>query len=282
MKITVNSKNDPEYEKIFDDLIRDVFGFSFAPWLAKKIWDERYESYSVIRDGRALSNLCIFKTDMLIGGLKVTANQFGAVATRKSERNKGLSSLLMNHVLALYPDTPAFLYANPGVIGFYGRFGFSRTAMYRPETAAVINNPVGGAVKCSPEDILLLEALDNRRVFSGIVDDVNTQPVKIFHLLLDYPDDIYYLPRCGAAVVAKQEGGRLFLADVLTRESPTFEDLKKELPFNGVNRVEFGFCPDWLGVEPDWTDIDSNSEPFFIRGGWRLPGKFRFPVLSAT
>ena len=117
-------------------------------------------------------------------------------------------------------------------------------------------------------------------VYERMLDDLNTQPVQVFHLLMDYPDGIYFLPGCGATVVAEQDGGTLFIADVITSKLITFDELITELPFSGVEYVEFGFCPDWLGVCPDWKPVDEESEPFFIRGKWDLPDIFRFPAMS--
>jgi GNAT superfamily N-acetyltransferase len=282
MNITVSRNNNPAYERQFDELIKEVFCFSFAPWFDRKLWDERYESYSIIQDGTMLSNVCICKTDMLIRGQTIRAHQFGAVATRESERGKGLSRLLMDYILSLYPDVPAFLYANPSVIDFYPRFGFRQAPALLPGIVVTINNTLGRAIKYSPDDELIIHMLGGRRIYSSIADSVNTQPVQIFHLLTDYRDDIYYLPKCGAMIVAEQELGRLFLADVVTPEPISFDELKKELPFSGVAYVEFGFCPDWLGVDPQWERADAGKEPFFLRGNWDLPEAYRFPAMSAT
>jgi len=282
MHITVTSKNDPAFEAMFDNLIRDVFGFSFAPWLSRKVWNERYESYSIIQDGEMLSNVCIYKTDRRIGGQAVRAHQFGAVATRESERKRGLSRQLMDHVLSLYPDVPAFLYANPSVIDFYPQFGFRQADTYQPYIVATIDNPPGKVRQYSGEDAFVYRMLCGKRVYSDVVDCMNTQSIALFHLLLSYPEDLYFLSNCGALVVAKQEGNKLFLADVVCERPITFEELKKELPFFGIESVAFGFCPDWLGVQPNWEQIDGNKEPFFLRGDWNLPVLFRFPALSAT
>ena len=46
---------------------------------------------------------------------------------------------------------------------------------------------------------------------------------------------------------------------------------KPALPFFGETRVEFGFCPEWLGVTPNWEPVDAEKEPFFIYGEWDLP-----------
>ena len=119
-------------------------------------------------------------------------------------------------------------------------------------------------------------------VFSSIIDDTNTQPIQAFHLLLDYAGSIYYLPDCGAIIVAEQENDRLFIADVIAKHPMAFDSLRKELPFSGITYVEFGFCPDWLGIEPHWEPVEGDKEPFFIRGAWALPDRFRFPAMSAT
>ena len=282
INISMNRHNDPVYEAMFDDLIQEVFDFSFAPWFACKLWDERYESYSIIQEGKMLSNVCIYKTDMLLRGKTLRVHQFGGIATRKSVRRKGLSRILMEHVLSLYADIPAFLYANSSVTDFYPLFGFRRAQAYRPGIATEINNPSGKAVKYDARDSFISEALNGNRIYSDIADSLNTQPIQTFHLLLDYPDSIYFLPDCGAVVIAEQNYGVLFLADVISQSPISFDKLKSELPFSGVNYVEFGFCPDWLGVDPRWEPEDEVEEPFFLIGDWSLPETFRFPAMSVT
>lgn len=282
MQITLNNHNDRSYEEMFGNLIHEVFGFSFAPWFECKLWDEQYESYSVIENGRMLSNTCIYKTEMNVCGKPFYALQFGGVSTRKEERGKGLSRLLIEHIIAKYPDVPAFLGANSSVIDFYTHFGFRPVQTYHPKIAVAINSDKCDTIKLNPEDITVTQAIQNRTMHSNTLDSLNTQSIQIFHLLLDYPDAIYHLPGCGAIVVAKQKDDALFIADVIADTPVSFDTLQKELPFNGVQSVEFGFCPDWLGVAPEWEPIDATKEPYFIRGDWNLPPNFRFPIMSET
>ena len=63
-EIVLTNKNDADYERMFDDFINEVFGFSFAPWFAEKVWDERYESYSIILDNRIL--FCLLRNAIVI------------------------------------------------------------------------------------------------------------------------------------------------------------------------------------------------------------------------
>jgi len=267
---------------MFDTLMTEVYGFSFSPWLERKLWDERYESYSFIRDGKMLSNVCIYKTDLLIRGERVRAHQIGAVATLEGERGKSLSRTLIEHILGAYPGTPAFLYAGADVLNFYPRFGFQRKYTYRPVLGASINNKTENAVKYLPDDAFVQKMLYGGRVYSDLADAMNMQSVQMFRLLMSYTDNIYFLPGCGALVVARQKDDKLFIADVITEKPLAFDILCNELPFNGVELVEFGFCPDWLGAVPRWERMDWDREPVFFFGDWELPEIFRFPVLSAT
>jgi len=282
LKIQQSSGNNPAYEEKFNDLIQSVFGFSFAPWIEYGLWDENYESYSIIEDGVMLSNICVNKIDLLVQGEAVRAIQLGAIATRESARGRGLSRLLMEHVLAKYPNTQAYLAANPSVAGFYQQFGFMQVQISSPEIEVEIDNDPATAVKYDFEDDEVMEALKNRGAFSSIIDCKNSQTIQMFHLLMEYDEDIYYLPKLDVFVIARQEGDGLFLADVIAKKPVAFDMLVKELPFAGVKEVEFGFCPDWLGVQAEWTPLDMAEELFFIKGEWNLPSQFRFPALSET
>ena len=229
-----------------------------------------------------LANICVYKTKMLVCGKPFNALQFGGVATRKAERGKGFSRLLMEHILAKYPDMPAFLGANPTVTSFYPRFGFRPVQTYRPYVNVAIDNKRSSAIWLTPDDAVVLSALHARKTNSNMLDSLNSQPVNRFHLILDYPDAICLLPESGAIVIAEQKDDALFIADVIAQTPVSFDTLLKELPFCGVQRVEFGFCPDQLDVSPEWTPTDSTKAPYFTRGEWNMPDNFRFPIMSET
>jgi GNAT superfamily N-acetyltransferase len=282
MQITMNNHNNKVYTELFCEFIKDIFCFSFAPWLERKLWDERYESYSVIDNGRMLANICVYKTEMNVCGKPFYTLQFGGVAVRKEKRSMGLSRLLTEYILEKYNNIPVFLGANSRVTKFYPRFGFRPVQTYHPKIQAAINNSQCNAIKRGPDDITVIQAIQCRTMYSNTLDSLNTQPIQMFHLLLDYSDAIYHLPDHDTIVVAEQNGDKLFIADVIAKTPISFDTLQKELPFNGIQCVEFGFCPDWLGVDPEWEPVDMAEEPYFICGEWNLPEKFRFPIISET
>jgi len=276
------NRNEPEYEGLFDALINEVFGFSFDVWLRRKLWDERYVSYSIIDDGKMLTNLCICDTAMKVGGKLFRAIQLGAVCTSKHARGKGLSKRLMERVMSDYADIPAFLFANDSVIDFYPRFGFRQMQTYRPVLHKMIDNDPQKAVKLDADDPVVVNAINNRSSYSEIFDCLNTQPIQRFHLLMDYPDDIYHMPGLDVIVVACREDNRLFIADIISGKPVAFETIKPDLPFNDIDVIEFGFCPDRLDVSPVWEPVPMTDVMFFVKGKWNLPEAFRFPAMSVT
>jgi len=282
MEIVMSNKNDPVYQAMLDDLIQEVFGFSFAPWFEYELWDDNYESYSIIENGKMLSNICIYKADLTIQGVKTPAIQFGAVATRKAERGKGYSRILMAHVLALYPNTPSFLFANEGVRDFYPKFSFRQVQNHIPQITVDINNAHAPTMLDIDGDFDFIRTAMQNRVTSGVLDCTNSQSIQFFHLIMAYWENIYHLPGCGAIVIAKQKGDKLTLVDVIATVPITFEKLAAELPFAGIRTVQFGFNPDWLGVSPTWTPNNMTENPFFIKGEWDLPQHFIFPKTSET
>jgi len=278
--MVMNNQNNPAYEAMFNDFIQETFGFSFAPWFAANSWDSNYESYSVIENGQMIANVCIYKADMLIDGKKIPSIQFGAVATRKKARGRGLSRMLMEHVLSLYPNTLAYLSANSSVVDFYPKFGFKQIQTYTPQITISINNAHITDVECHLDT--LKNALLNRGNYSSVLDIVKPYSVPLFHFLMQYEEDTYHLPKCNAIVVATKKANTLFIADVISEKPVSFNEIAAELPFTGIETVTFGFCPDKLDVSPTWKPTDMTEDPFFIRGDWNLPDKFCFPATSST
>lgn len=281
-KITMQNRGDSHYKTLRNDLIQEVFGFTFVKWDALGLWDDRYESYSIIEDGKMLSNIFVYKVELLIGGKVFRAYQLGGVATRKDCRGQGLSRQIMEHILERYPETPLFLFANRNVLDFYPRFGFKRVTESLPYVCMSIDNSQAQVCKLALDSDIYASILYNRKIFSGMLDCTNTQSVQIFNVMMSYPDSIYHIPERGCIVIAKQDGDKLFIADIIAIKQIQFDALAPFLPFSGISRVEFGFCPDWLDVKCEWERITDDNDAMFIRGEWPLPRQFKVPATSIT
>ncbi len=282
MLITCQNRNAAAYERLFDALIQDTFGFSFAPWFAAGLWDERYESFSIIEDGVMLANLCLFRCQLRFGERPVTAYQLGAVATRKEHRGKGLSRRLVAHIDQRYPDAPMFLFANPSVLDFYPRFGFRRVYESCPSAVLTVHNPDAPAHRLAPGDPLVWRYLTNNRPASRALHAANLETVEFFHLLLEYSEDIYHMPELDVLVVAAAQAGELFLPYLNKPEGVSFAEVAARLPFTHIHAVRFGFMPDRLDLPCAWTRLESGDEAMFVRGALPLPEPFAFPALAKT
>jgi len=100
MQITLCNKNDKEYQEKLNALQKPIF-LDFQFWYNLNLWDNNYESYSVMQNDEIISNICIYKTDILFAGKRCQALSVGAVATKEGYRGNGYSRLLMEHIIKI-------------------------------------------------------------------------------------------------------------------------------------------------------------------------------------
>ncbi|MCL6589055.1 MAG: GNAT family N-acetyltransferase [Firmicutes bacterium] len=264
---------------MLNNLLKDIF-FDFQFWYDLNLWDKNYESYSIIEDGEMVSNVCVFKTQILFNQKKYTALSIGAVATKKEFRGRGLSRILMDHVIQKYEGTPMYLSANDGVAGFYPKFGFKRIFEKLPVCEVKINNDLQ-PVKLRYDDPKVWDYVFKRVNFSPILDCLNTASINIFHIYWGYLKDfIYEIPELDTLVIAGQEDSILKLIGVFSLKDISFSELVRYLPFGNVTKVEFGFMPYWPDL--DYTMQEYETDPAFVRGLRCDLGDFKFPELSVT
>ncbi len=264
---------------MLNNLLKNIF-FDFQFWYDLNLWDENYESYSIIDNGEIVSNICVFKTQILFNQKQYSGLSVGAVATKKEYRGRGLSRVLMEHIIKKYDNVPMYLSANDGVIDFYPKFGFERIYEKLPICECVINNDAMPN-KLSYDDPKVWNYVYKRVNFSQKLDCLNTASVNIFHIYLGYLKDcIYELPEINTIVIAEQKGEILKLIGVFSMKDICFSDLVRYLPFTNVKKVEFGFMPYWSDV--NYIMKEYETDPLFVRGLRCNLGDFKFPELSIT
>ncbi|MCL2545055.1 MAG: GNAT family N-acetyltransferase [Clostridia bacterium] len=282
MPIVFCNSNDKGYQRRLNALLSPTF-FDFAFWYDLNLWDERYESYAFAPDGAngpIVSNICVFKTRLLWRGRPLEALSLGAVCTDPQHRGRGYARMLMEHVLQRYPDRAMYLSANESVLDFYPRFGFRPAREKLPVLICTIDNACP-PVKLAFDGPEVARYVRERKVFSGVLDCANADPVTLFHIHLGpYKDCLYEIPECQTLVVASQEGAKLHLHGLFALGPVRWDELAARLPFSGVRRVAFGFTPDALGAPFHWEDFD--GDPLFVRGAACELGDFKFPDLCFT
>ncbi len=109
-KMTNGLTATASFKDQYNDLIMQVFGFSFDTWFSHNLWGKDYESYSIIENNTMLANASVFRMKLLVDDRPLDCLQVGAVATRKEYRGQGLSRKIMNCILDTYSETPCFLF----------------------------------------------------------------------------------------------------------------------------------------------------------------------------
>lgn len=272
------------YKREMNELMLEVFGFSFAEWYERDMWNEDYESYAILAEGRMLANISVYKMKLLVRGKEQEWLQIGAVATRAEERGKGYGRLLMEHILGVYPQGRFMLCANGRATGFYSKFGF-KPVEYKEAYMEVSALPSGGREqrKLTLSDPEVDSYLRGRCQFSGVLDCTNGYAINWFHLVNGLGDFLWEIPQLEALVVAEQAEEELLLHDVIARRPLTFAELQPYLPFPGVKMLRFGFNPDWLGISPPRREHQVEDGFFMLRGNWEpAEPDFILPKLILT
>lgn len=279
MKLIHCNQQNRDFEKKFDQLMTRVFGLSFEPWNELQLWDENYDRFVIENEeGLFVSSVCVYKVQMKLGDHTFHAYQIGGVATLPEYEKQGLSRKLLEHVIERFGDHPMYLFANPAVTEFYPKFDFQRVIPSIPVKDVNLDQDT------QPKKATVYDAVklaQQRSQFSEVLDVVDAASINAFHYVLAYPDDLYWI-NDHTIIVAQRQGTTLYLIDVIASQPITFKELEKLLPFQDIDKLSFGFIPDFLDTDYNWMPSNTSHMFLFLRGNWPLPEKFRFPATTET
>jgi len=279
MQVELCNGSDKKYQQRLNRLLKGIF-LDFQFWYDLNLWDDNYESYSIADGDEIVSNICVYKAQLLFRGQTHLALSVSAVATRQDCRGRGLSRRLMEHIIEKYDGIPMYLSANQGVVDFYPRFGFRRVYKKQPVYGGTINNHLEPH-RLPYNDPKVWGYVWDRVNFSKELDCLNTASINLFHIHLGYlKDSLFEIPELETMVVAEQQGTTLKLMGVFSLKTIRFADLLRHLPFCHVERIEFGFMPCWSDLS--FHMEEQETDPLFVRGLACDLGDFKFPELSVT
>jgi GNAT superfamily N-acetyltransferase len=279
--MTNRSKFTEKFDEQINDLMLHALDFSFDKWHAKKVWDDDYERYSIIENDIMLANISVFKMKMLINGEQREFLQFGSVATREEYRGKGLSRKLMEHIFSIYPDTPTFLHGGDSVVEFYPKFGFVPSAYKQPYIEYKLQN-CGEMIKLNINDPKVDQYLRERSQYSKVFDCLNQYSINWFHLLYGHSNNVYEIQQLDLMIIAKQNGNKLTIYDIVAKKTVSFEEIAPHLYFEGVDTIQFVFNPDWLGIEYSMKEYKIHDANPFAKGGFGVEGEYMIPGMIIT
>lgn len=270
-------------------LVQGTFGIDFRTWYDRGYWNERYIPYSLTEGGKVVANVSVNLVDMVVEGERLRTVQLGTVLTHPEYRGKGYSASLMERVIEEYEQQCEFMYlfANDTVLKFYPRFGFKSVeermfSMPFSMQALASATPLRKLRVDDPDDLALLyEIAKGRAPVSHRLGTVNTEGIFMFYALNVFPEDMYYMEREETVVIARNEGDRLHLYDVVSKDVSrmNLERLLPNFASAGTKEVWFHFTPDeglpGLSTEPHRGGL-------FVRStsAARYPEGLKHPITS--
>ena len=286
--LIVDYKSDPVLRNLFYDFIDTVFpSADFREWCNKGFWADEFVPYSLVDDGKIISNVCISKMKLLIEGNETNGIQIGAVGTIPEYRNKGLSRYLMDIALDKYQNSADlfFLFANETVTDFYPKFGFKQynEVVYRSESDIPASNYSARKLNISDQsDITILNSLLNRRApLTKLFGAVDYSFITMWHVFNICKDDIYYLEDENIIVIYTQKNNHLDIWDVIYEDEFDITETLSKVINNKIESINFHFPPDVLNYKYDHTE--KSDTLLFIRGEFKLSDiTFKFPVTAQT
>lgn len=118
-EIVKHYRDDPALRASFNALAEKTFGLNFEGWYQNGFWQDNYEPYSVVLEGRVVANVSVNRTDLVIRGERKKVLQLGTVMTDEAHRNQGMIRAIMERIGKDYPDVDGiYLFANDSVVDF--------------------------------------------------------------------------------------------------------------------------------------------------------------------
>lgn len=133
MELISNYMTDDSSRKMLNELTLKTFGFSFDGWVKDGYFEGDYIPYSLVEDGRMISNVSANKMHFLQRGVEKNYIQLGTVMTDEQYRKQGLARKLMEHVISKYENEcdGIYLFGNLSAVDFYLKNGFRIINQYR-------------------------------------------------------------------------------------------------------------------------------------------------------
>lgn len=133
MQLIHDYRNDEGLRKSFNELAVKVFGLDFENWYKNGFWQDNYTPYSIVEDGKVVSNVSVNTCNMNYRGKIVRLIQLGTVMTDPEYRGRGYARILMEQIIKDYEDKVdgIYLWGNDSVVDFYPKFGFKSSEEYQ-------------------------------------------------------------------------------------------------------------------------------------------------------
>lgn len=231
-------KENPTLKKAFFELAEKVHHIDIAAWEKAGWWDESYIPYTYFKNGKAISNVSVFKLDFMVDGTPKHYIQVSTVMTDLEYRRQGLAGDLLLRAVSDWKNKcdGIFLFSSDMALKFYAMAGLNP----KLESAWSYHSAgTGSSLRrldlSNPDDMMLFRhCFDKGNPFSRL-SAVNDLSLVMFHCGSHLADCIYYLESEDAVLIIDHENTLL--------EAYGGTDLSNILCALPQGRFELGFAP---------------------------------------
>ena len=220
MTIEINYRDNESLRYSFNELAGKVFGgLNFEGWYRNGFWKDNYIPYSVVADGKIVSNVSVNTCDMNYDGKIVKLIQLGTVMTDPDYRGRGYARMLMEKIIEDYENKVdgIYLFANDSVVDFYPKFGFRKSREYQFSKAVKID------IEWTAQLVPMTEKSDwdnmvqilNKTEQNAKVYMVSNAGLYMFYLAQFMRENTFYIEDCDSYAIAEIEGDTLILHAVV-------------------------------------------------------------------
>ncbi len=286
MKIEYRSDyfDDPDAKASFERCAKRIFGLDFSRWKARGLWDDQYKAFSAFDGGECVASICVYPSEMRVGGSEKKGAQLLTVGTLPEYRSQGIQREIWRRVHAWIQQRCdfAFLFTDESAAGFYERLGLRR----QPEHYDVVSCPQlarGDDVRFKKLDLeqdgdyaIVKRLAGEREMVSDRLGFFNPN-LLLFMFLYFYQSWSYYLEDIDTVIVAQEMGDRLRIHDIVAKKMPKLSDIESFLAQCEKKGIEFLFCTDRLGLDQPTRKKRVEEDVLFVSEDFELEGQFVFP-----
>lgn len=285
-----NCRNNDRLRSMFFDFTRRIYpNVDFVDWYARGFWHDEYTPHVIVEKDRIVANVSTTRMKLIVDNREVNGVQIGTVGTIPEYRGRGLSRVLMEHVVDKYRESTEliFLFADDDVLDFYPKFGFRRCHASLFTATSSIPSPAFSARRLdihSQTDTALIESLLQRRMtLTGIFGALDYAFITHWHLLNIFAKDLLYLEKDNAIIIARERNAALHVYDVICSQPIALpQSLGSVMTSSETESIVYYFPPDRLPFGYDEATADDDC-PLFVRGDFAAEGtRFKFPTTAMT
>lgn len=267
-KIIKNYRDNTELRTSFNKLAEDTFGLNFEDWYQNGYWTDKYNPYSIVKDGEVIANVSVNLMDMRYKGKVLHLIQLGTVMTKSEYRNQGLIRQLMNEIDADYEGKVdgMYLFGGDDVIDFYPKFGYRKSYEHQYSKKVSITNEASmkQVSMSNKAEWSVLEAAIHKSCFQGQFDMADNMELYMFYVSKFMQGNVYYDEALDCYAVAEIEDDELLLHAVFAANQLELDKVIAAFGEN-IRQVKLAFTPsDTTGF--DCQELHVEDCTLFVKG----------------